>query len=344
MASLLVLHVPVPSTFLAFEETFFGDRDALIHLSRLRRAAALAGGAAVLGPEHVETIVTYARAWRDFATTLTRAGSSARARLPLEFSWRVQWLTSSKPVTIVDTSPLLESVCTSLAVASAYQRRGAESPRGDELVLARDELTRLRALVATRIVEPPLPVARFAHDAAATSIDALRTAFERTTMLPTREPVVYSRTGIQALLHAVSGQAEVKTSLVHLASNGDARRMAVLLFRGAREFASAHALLPTEFERAHAVTTALALRYSAAALLDSATPNCGVALALARRAAATDPSNASIRRFVADTEERNRVEFGMHTVPETVLVALSPGSSVVTATETADGWRVDIGE
>ena len=96
-------------------------------------------------------------------------------------------------------------------------------------------------------------------------------------------------------------------------------------FAGARLFDRASRTLPAETTLATAYrrVTALGYRYLAQALVDEGTPaHHGVAIALAREAVALDTTSTSLSRFNDEMRERNRIEFGMQSVPSNGAIVL----------------------
>jgi len=370
MSSLLTLHAPVPETPLVFEDMFFGEYTQLISLSQARAKATRAARAldaedATAVEEHVESIAAYAEAWRAFASSyIYDAGSAARTRLPLEFSWRVALLNSGgvgKATVYTDGSPLLESACSTLALVAALQRRGAVDARGHttDLLRARTELARLRDEVLEPLYVPRLapPPVRFADNATAPSALALRLAMADEALTHRRrDAVVLSTLLVDALDAAIAGQAAVKSAVACLQAGGEAvaARMSSLLFAGTKSFKRASSLLPRERVFASSATSTLALahRYTAQALVDSGDAAArGVAVTLARHAHAIDRANVAIERYMHELDDRNRLEFGMHAVPswESVVVhtsAVADGeagaAAMVRAHALDNGWRVDV--
>jgi hypothetical protein len=320
----------VPTTTVAFERNATGDGAyaALIQLSQHRLAAARAAtalndGSALDVTEHVDALRTYAHEWRRLGPTL--APSAARV-----YAWRVQLLADTDVREYEMSAPVLETACSTLALVAAHQRRGAVDARGaiDDLPAARRELAWLRAYLDEHVHVP-------------------RTNSGR------RDPEVLSRVLVGALDAAVAGQMAVKRGIAAMQDgSSSASSMASTLFESTRLFQTAVDVLPTyaAFTSARTSTSALAHRYTAQALLDAVEVGAlqesarGVAVTLARRAHDIDPRNEAVRRYVDEIEARNRLEFGMQSVPTTatVLVTVTAAVASVTATSTASGWHVAV--
>lgn len=362
MSSLLSLHAPVPETTLRFEQLFFGDYTLLIRLSQLRTAAAKAArsldadDATAVG-EHVDAIDAYAQAWRSFAREYVYdAGSDARSRLPLEFAWRVQLLSSSQEALYRDGSPLFETACSTLALVAALQRRGAVDSRGhhEDLQRAQRELVYLREAVLKPLYTPRVapPPTRFVENVAAPSFAALRAALERES-LRRREPVVLSSVLVRSLESAIDGQAFVKAAVECLQRGSvSSTQMASLLFTATRAFRRAANLLPAErtLRSAGKSASSLAHRYTAQALLDASdVPGSdsalrGVAVTLARHAHSIDSSNVAVERYMLELNDRNRLEFGMQVVPSSnevhITVRDDDDAETLNATQDDSTWHI----
>jgi len=329
MSSLLALLAPVPVTELEFERLFAGSDtyDTLIALSQARRAASRAArelndasADAMNIDVHVTALRAYSNAWYAFsARAIYARGAAARTSLPFEVAWHVS-LPGAAACIVRDTSPVLETACATLALAAALQRRGAVDAHAADLPVARDTLTTL-----ARAVLVPLHVPR------ADSGDA-----------EVLSPVV-----AEALAAAIDGQQAVKRAIVARQRNEPVTKAVALLFTATRAFRRAAALRYGAFDDALGTTGALAHRYAAEALLDAAPSDTerGVAVALARRAHAIDPANATIAAFATDLEERNRLEFGMQAVPahESLTVIAAETACAVTATpRETGGWTIEV--
>jgi hypothetical protein len=341
MSKLLSLHAPQPATPLAFEETFFGEYNALIRLTQARQAAASAAAAldatdATRISEHVEALRAYALAWRKFVhETVYDRGSVSRTRLPLEFSWRVALVSGDQDTTYTDASPLLETACSTLAYVAALQRWGAVSDTTHALELAVEELESLRSNVLEPFVIP--------HVAPPSSADTRR-----------REPAVLSALFCRSLAKAVRAQLLVKRAVSYLQgaepSSDTASHMASLLFAARSSFNGALSILPTNahFADAQRTVSALAHRYVAEALVDSSSDDAqrGLAVALAQAAHRMHPTNVAVQKYATELNERNAVEFGMQTVPSWESIELRAANDDSTAGLVAerhnDGWIVHV--
>lgn len=319
----------MPTTTISFERGGGGDAYAtLIELSQHRLAAtraatALNDGSALDVTEHVDALRTYAHEWRRLGPTLPPSATRT-------YAWRVQLLADTDVREYEMSASVLETACSTLALVAAHQRRGAVDARGavDDLPAARRELAWLRTYLDEHVHVPRTNTGR-------------------------RDPEVLSRVLVAALDAAVAGQAAVKRGIAAMQDGtSSASSMAATLFESARLFRTAVDVLPTytALTSAHTSTNALAHRYAAQALLDAVDAGAlqegarGVAVTLARRAHDIDPRNEAVRRYVDEIEARNRLEFGMQSVPTTatVVVTVTSAAPNVTATSTASGWHVAV--
>lgn len=128
---------------------------------------------------------------------------------------------------------------------------------------------------------------------------------------------------VAALEAAVHGVLNAKRAVV-AASERRPLDASGHFFVAARLFSSAERTLPAEeqFGESAQRVSALAYRYLADVIVDTLPDDVGVAVALAREATAQDPSSEALRAFRADMEERNRIVFGMRSVPDTDSIVI----------------------
>jgi len=264
------------------------------------------------------------------------ANASARSLRPLQFAWRVQLVSSeSHAITYTDPSPLLETACVTLASAALHQRLSASAASLEDAErhgnLALEALRWLRVdvleIMARRNTdEPPARDTRRRLDVAM-DLEVVSRSVRR------REPEVFSPLLIRALEDAVCGQLAAKRAIAAVA-NSQATEATGHFFEAARLFDRARGTLPAETSlvASQRRTTAMAHRYLAEAIIAEASPDVhGVAVALAREATALDPTSEPLRRFNDEMRERNRIEFGMKTVPvsEAIILDVRRGGKLV---------------
>jgi len=348
MSSLLKLSAPTPASNLEFEDMFFGDPSSLVVLSKARRDFARSNN-------DLAATDAYRTLWLAFwQRSILFAGSHARSRLPLEFAWNVSLFSpggsapptpgtttsnatrsaaggvggAGAPHLYRDSSPLLETACVTLALIVAHQRlcaSGGEGAEFEEHARAARELTEwvrsdvLEAFMQPRVARPP---DRVGYGSLADAI-ASQSVYRR------REPEVFGPTLYKMIAYAVDGQLLCKRAIAALGAH-DLTRATAAFFRGARRFQEAAELLPAErsLRLAHTRASALAHSHLAQTIVAAGDEHhYGVAVALMREAAAIDPANASIHRLADEYEQRNRIEFGMQTIPagDSVILAFTAG-------------------
>lgn len=326
MSSLLALQPPAPTSTLSFDQYFRGDSSELVRLSRRRRQIvdALASNDAAA----VVVVDEYRRQWLDFwRRNIVHANAAARSRQPLAFEWQVQLVgTESHSIRYSDPSPLLETACVTLASAALHQRLAAAAARLEdaerEAATAMSTLRWLRSevlepMARRKVDEPPR---RDPNKLLSISMEME----VRSRAIRVREPEVFSPGLVEALEASVGGQLSAKRAVAAVAER-QPLVAAGHFFEAARLFGRAHSTLVAEetLARSQRKTTAMAHRYLAEALVEEASPDVyGVAVALAREATAIDPTNDALRRFNDEMRERNRIEFGMKTVPESEAIVL----------------------
>lgn len=332
-AAMITLKPPVPTRDFEFETTFRPGPDAthdqLTRLSSSRRALAEALIPLILNdspsPETLQHAIqaaeSYQNRWIPFWKTRIATHASLApqnrlqsVRLPLVFSWRVDVFHAGGggggSTEYFDPSPLAETICATLALAICKHRAGALTLGG--------------------------PDAAAQHFAEAESL----LKWTKTAVLPLfrpwsrpgkREPHFYSDVFIEAVEMAVSGHGLCKTALVQSVRGDSSVSTAVSLFRGAKRFQQALALLPGEqlLRHSHVRATSSAYRYLAQALADD-TPHMGVAVTCAKEAVRLSelagPSAAAAatkhREFTAELERRNSAEAGWQPVPQLHQISL----------------------
>ena len=338
MGTILALNWPVPISTLSFEHIFSSssvDDAELVRLSRLRRSLAEMTNETAIQVE--SPIFAYRDAWIAFWQRNIRfVGSSARSRIPLRFEWRVQLISSTSSnnnvdetshiIEYADPSPLLETACITFAAVSIYQRLAAKASTIDEAEKhASSAISLLEWLqtnvvtVARRITEPP-PV----RPPSQSLEEAMRNEV-LTQHIRLRDPEVLSPYLVTAVSRAINAQLHCKRAITALGTSLPALLASSHFFSGARLFERAANILPAErsLRTAHCRITAIAYRYLSQALIDEGSPtNHGVAVALAREAVALDPSSNALCRFNEEMRERNRIEFGMQSVPTSGSIVL----------------------
>ncbi len=305
---MLTLQPPVPTGDFEFETTFREpDVDTRTRLSaaRSRMTRAMLPLVTTEGEgdvtadvvqEAIQAATGYRERWLPFWRNHVSMPGTCTTRVPVEFRWRVALFAAAPgegSCEYADPSPLVETACVTLAVAAAHQRMAnARSARAAaELARAAELIEWVRTDVLPRF-RPRIGGAR-------------------------REPYVMSDGVLEAVHHAIGGQAACKAAMLQaVRAPPPPTRTAVELFRGARRFQQAVDVLPATIalRRGGNRASAGAYRYLALALIEENAEYGGVAVACAAEAVRL-AGGGRHGDFLSDMQRRNDGECGMQTVP-----------------------------